>query len=120
MRVGRSLTPYTGPCTITVANTVIDSKIIRCELLIRANNVTIRNSHITGGAIHGLGAVTVRRSASRTRWIDNGICANCSVDGSNFTILRTEITGSNRGAYCMHVCEIPRFVDPRHRAGPDQ
>ena len=37
--VGTVLTPYTGPCTITVANTVIDSKIISCELLIRANNV---------------------------------------------------------------------------------
>ncbi len=52
--VGTVLTPYTGPCTITVANTVIDSKIISCELLIRADNVTIRNSHINGGAIHGL------------------------------------------------------------------
>ena len=99
------LTPYTGPCTITVANTVIDSKIINCELLIRADNVTIRNSHITGGAVHGL----ERDGASfriEDSWLDNGVCVNCSVDGWNFTILRTEITGSNRGAYCMHVCEI--------------
>ena len=65
------LTPYTGPCTITVANTVIDSKIINCELLIRANNVTIRNSHITGGAIHGLESdgASFRIEDS---WIDNG------------------------------------------------
>ena len=28
---GTVLTPYTGPCTITVANTVIDSKIVTCD-----------------------------------------------------------------------------------------
>ncbi len=50
--------------------------------------------------------MTVRRSASRTRGSTTVTCVNCSVDGWNFTILRTEITGSNRGAYCMHVCEI--------------
>jgi hypothetical protein len=39
-------------------------------------------------------------------WLDNGVCEGCSVEGWNFTILRTEITGSNRGAYCMRTCTV--------------
>ena len=46
--VGTELTEYTGPCTITEPNTVIDGKIINCWLDIRAKNVTIRNSHVNG------------------------------------------------------------------------
>jgi hypothetical protein len=42
------LTPYTGPCTITAANTVIDSKSIdNCDgLTIMAANVTIKNTKV--------------------------------------------------------------------------
>ncbi|MET7395566.1 hypothetical protein ABZS66_18960, partial [Dactylosporangium sp. NPDC005572] len=41
-----TLTPYTGPMTITVAGTVIDGKDINGHLEIKAKNVTIRNSRI--------------------------------------------------------------------------
>ena len=41
-----TLTPYTGPTTITVPGTVIESKHITDRLNIRAANVTIRNSLI--------------------------------------------------------------------------
>jgi hypothetical protein len=44
---GTTLTNYTGPCTITVAGTVIDSKNITCTLSIQANNVTVRRSRIS-------------------------------------------------------------------------
>ena len=77
---GTGLTPYTGPCTITVANTVIDSKIITCELLIRANKVTIRNSQLTGAhrrVSEGDGA-SFRIEDS---WFDGSRTAtDCSVD----------------------------------------
>jgi hypothetical protein len=43
---GTVLTPYTGPHTITTADTVIDSKDITGSLDIQAKNVTIRNSKI--------------------------------------------------------------------------
>ena len=46
--VGVVLTTYTGPCTITVANTVIDSKIITCDIDVRATGVVIRRSEIHG------------------------------------------------------------------------
>jgi hypothetical protein len=43
---GTSLTPYTGPLTITKDGTVIDSKDVAGALDIRAKNVVIRNSKI--------------------------------------------------------------------------
>ena len=45
---GTTLTAYTGSCTITTANTVIDSKLVNCGLNIRAANVVVRNSQING------------------------------------------------------------------------
>lgn len=46
---GTTLTNYTGSCTITTANTTIDSKTVNCGVLqIRAANVTITNSQING------------------------------------------------------------------------
>ena len=44
---GTQLSTYTGPCTITAANTVIDSKIVNCsQLTVKAANVTIKNSKV--------------------------------------------------------------------------
>lgn len=53
---GTSLTPYTGPRTITMAGTVIDSMDVTGSLRIRAKNVTIRNSKIHDdlGAVAGI------------------------------------------------------------------
>jgi len=49
---GTTLTAYTGSLTISTAGTVIDSKIINGDLQIKANNVTIKNSRITGGGYY--------------------------------------------------------------------
>lgn len=46
---GTVLTNYTGPCSITVANTVIDKKIVNCDRLdVHALGIKITNSQITG------------------------------------------------------------------------
>ena len=45
---GTVLTNYTGPCTITAANTIIDRKTVNCGLTIRASNVQITKSKING------------------------------------------------------------------------
>jgi hypothetical protein len=98
------LSDYTGPCTITMADTVIDRKTVTCKILVRANGLIIKNSVLKGGVsgLAGQGAsFTIQDS-----FLDNGVCADCSVDGWNFTILRTEITGSNRGVYCMNTCRV--------------
>ena len=53
---GTALTPYTGPSTITVDGTVIDGKDVAGSLIIRAKNVTIKNSkiHDDMGAVAGI------------------------------------------------------------------
>ena len=48
MPAGVSLSAYTGPCTISAANTVIDAKTINCDLTIRDHGVKITRSKING------------------------------------------------------------------------
>ena len=98
---------YTGPCNITVANTVIDSKVIRCsDIAVNASGLVIKNSYIYS-YVHGAGP-SFRIEDS----IVNGVtsagfaCINCGVDSENYTILRTEIINTNRGAYCQNNCLI--------------
>lgn len=51
-----TLTAYTGPMTISVAGTVIDSKTITGMLLVRAANVTVKNCRINGNDYWGIDA----------------------------------------------------------------
>ena len=110
MPAGVTLTAYTGPCTITTANTVIDSKTITCggNLDIRASGVVIRRSHFIGGVSYAgitvlSGSLTIEDS-----WIENRVCRDCSVDapGGTFTIRRTDISGSNRYVFCESTCRL--------------
>jgi hypothetical protein len=101
---GTVLTTYTGPCTITVANTVIDAKIVSCDLDVQATGLLIKRSHVKGSILGAEGfAMNLRIEDS---WLDNGVCVDCGVGYDSFIILRTEITGSNRGAYCRRTCLI--------------
>lgn len=46
---GTTLTTYTGPCTITTDNTIIDAKTINCSpLQIQAKAVTVKRSKVNG------------------------------------------------------------------------
>lgn len=102
---GVLLTTYTGPCTITTANTVIDSKTVNCTLSIRAANVTIRNSRINGGIENGTGAQP-GRSFTVT---DTDIFTGTNTTGiaeSYYTALRVDISGGNRGANCFTDCTV--------------
>jgi hypothetical protein len=115
-----SMSTYTGSCTISVANTVIDSKVVNCRtIVVAASGFVLKNSYLNGGIVQS-GAnpsFTVQDS-----FIDSGVMypaassgapagkyacgdtgnatSDCGVTGSNFTILRTEIVNSNRAAYC--------------------
>jgi hypothetical protein len=72
-----TLTPYTGPMTITAAGTVIDGKDITGQVAIRAHNVVIRNSRIRTS---NTGAIDTR---------DNG---------NNLLVEDTELDGQGRDA----------------------
>lgn len=119
---------YSGSCTITAANVVIDSKVVNCSPLSvssSASGLVIKNSYLKGGVINqGTAAFTIQDS-----FIDNGVsrpaCSNngcpagkyacgdtnngtteCGVGYRNFTVLRTEIINTNRAAYCEKSCTI--------------
>lgn len=102
---GVALTAYTGPCTITVAGTVIDAKEVTCDLSIRATDVRITRSRIHGEINGGEGTGSSFRVEDSE--VINGKRAACQCIGSdNFTVVRTEIRGGNRGVYCRLNCTV--------------
>jgi hypothetical protein len=105
---GVTLTNYTGPCTITANNTVIDSKTINCVILIQASNVTIKNSRINGRVINT--SMNYSFSLINTEVIGpQGSNPNDDYTGvasHNFTMLRVEVTGGNRSVYCQNTCDV--------------
>jgi hypothetical protein len=127
---GTNLTAYTGPCTITAPNTVIDSKTVNCSPLVvgsTASGLLIENSQVNGGVIQNSGSASFTIQDST---IDNAVsfpactspsscaagkyaCADvnnatsqCGVGYQNFTIRRTEIMHTSRAAYCASHCTI--------------
>ncbi|HWZ65231.1 MAG TPA: hypothetical protein VNX65_00355, partial [Patescibacteria group bacterium] len=100
--VGTKLATYSGPCTITATNTVIDSKIVTCDLDIQATNVIIKNSSLKG-------QVALRSNlAGATQWsftiqdseVDGGTPQLPAVSGINITVLRTNIHGGAASVHC--------------------
>jgi hypothetical protein len=120
---GTTLTPYTGPCTITTANVVIDSKTINCDIVVAsgASGLIIKNSQVNGSvgqpgdlgeANYSNASFTVQDSIvdgtvhGTGTGHDGYACTNCGVGNRNFTLLRVEVIHTNRGAYCEEVCHI--------------
>jgi len=86
---------------------VIDSQTINCDISVRASGLVIHNSVINGSVLQSDGvsaAFTISDSLidGNNPWA----CINCGTGYRNFTILRTEILGTNRGAYCERSCLI--------------
>lgn len=102
---GVELEPYTGDCTITVAGTVIDAKLVDCRLRIRAADVVITRSHIRGN-------VSVRDPAEdwsftiRDSLVDAGQTLDTALGNGNFTAQRVEVVGGRRSMYCETDCLI--------------
>jgi hypothetical protein len=103
-----NLSAYEGPCTITATNTVIDSKLVDCDLTIRSTGVVIKNSQINGWIYGEEGkGYSFEVTDSFVNASPNGRVAQVTAVGSdNFTVLRSEITGGNRGVYCRSKCTV--------------
>jgi hypothetical protein len=108
---GTTLTDYTGPCTITQANTVIDSKTVNCYLEIRAKDVVIRNSLINGHV--WIDDPDLDYSFTITdSTVDAGAVSATSNDGnkaigkSHFTATRVETVRGVSGIFCEYDCHI--------------
>ncbi|GAA3241489.1 hypothetical protein ACFO1B_07905 [Dactylosporangium siamense] len=95
-----TLTPYSGPMTITVDGTIIDGKDIAGHLEIRARNVTIRNSRIR---VANVQAVTIVDDDARLRIEDTEIDGQgqdasrggiALIGRTGFSLLRVNAHGS--------------------------
>jgi len=101
---GTKLTAYTGPCTITAANTVIDAKAINCSLDIQAQGVVISRSKINGTVANdwdSTASFTIRDSE-----VNAGNNLGTGIGNVNYTALRVHVTGGNRSMNCDNACTI--------------
>lgn len=105
--VGAVLTAYAGPCTITAAGTVIDSKLVQCATLnIRAANVTIKNSLLQGVDLTNAGVAGSSYTIMDSK-VTNGARDQClCIGGHDYVELRVEVVGGNRSGYCMKSCTV--------------
>ena len=100
---GTSLSTYSGPCTITTANTVIDAKTVNCDVIIKASGVKISRSHINGriGSTSG-GSVTISDT-----YIDGGKQETFPAVGQqNITLQRVNVVGGQHSVQCYSNCRI--------------
>jgi hypothetical protein len=99
---GAQLVAYSGPCKITKAGTVIDGKSVTCGLDIRAKNVVIKHSKVSGhvNSDDG-GGVTIQDSE-----VDVGTGYEASVSGTNLTVQRSNIHGGEASVNCWGSCTI--------------
>ncbi len=100
---GTVLGTYTGPCTITAANTTIDAKTINCDLNIRASNVHITRSLIKGsvdaGSDNEQTGLIISDSTIDCGCLSQGASDTPSgIQESNFTLLRVNLYNSGHGA----------------------
>jgi hypothetical protein len=97
---GTALTTYTGPCTITTANTVIDKKTVNCTLDIRAQNVTITKSKINGYLyIDDTRCNTASFSVTDSTIVVNDINYR-GMMYCKFTATRVDVSGGASMAWC--------------------
>jgi hypothetical protein len=106
---GVSLSAYTGSCTVTQNDAVIDSKIVNCApLTIQATNVVIKNSRINGTVATPNNSLAYSFSITDSEVIAPQANAfeQTGIGEANFTVLRVEVTGGNRSIYCRKNCTI--------------
>jgi hypothetical protein len=85
-----------------------DSKSFDCNIEIRAQNVLIKNSRVNGSVYTPEGALnySFRLEDSEVSFPTAGQWERTMIGEANFTVLRSEITGGNRGIYCRKNCTV--------------
>ena len=117
-----TLTAYTGPCTITTAGTVIDSKVINCvPLQISTIGVVVKNSKINGAVRVGVqddyNPATVSDPEGddpiRVTILDSEIDATAAagsgfrpISFSHYIVRNSYLHGGGSGAECHNACTI--------------
>ncbi|HTJ39023.1 MAG TPA: PKD domain-containing protein [Dactylosporangium sp.] len=99
---GTTLTTYTGPCTITADDTVIDSQTVNCDLIIRASNVTITKSKVNGVIwldVDNPGADAWSLTMTDSE-VDIGVRQIQAICCGNLTLLRVNAHGGETATAC--------------------
>jgi hypothetical protein len=102
---GVRLQPYGGPCSITRDKTVIDSKLVDCNLEIRAAGVVITNSQINGTVWNDYEAHDTSFKIKRSN-VDAGEQIWSGIGAINFTARRVEVVGGTRSIMCWFKCKV--------------
>ncbi len=102
---GTDLTPFTGDCLITQPDTVIDAKVVNCNLRIRARNVSITRSVINGN-VHVRSAEDDASFSISDSEVDPGSALITGLGNANFVAKRVEVRGGMRSVYCALDCTI--------------
>jgi hypothetical protein len=98
-----SLGSYSGPCTITAANTVIDSKQISCDVVIvKASGVKITNSKLV--------RVQVDSDSASVYIADSDLSGTgdqiATVGFQNATVVRSDVQGGQASVQCTVNCTV--------------
>jgi hypothetical protein len=102
---GTALTDYTGPCTITQPNTVIDSKTVNCTLTVQAAGLAVRNSRINGRVYIDTPGPAYSFTIADSE-LNQGGPAGDSTGKSHFTLERVNVHGGFRGVWCEYDCAV--------------
>jgi len=104
---GTVLSTYTGPCTITVPNTLITGKIINCDLAIRTSGVQINRSIINGSIGDGEPQNCPGCSFSLDQVeVNAGPQQNPAVWHTTLTVTRSNIHGGQTAVSCVQACTV--------------
>jgi hypothetical protein len=112
---GVSLTPYSGSCTISVPNTVIDAKLVNCALDIEAPGVTIQDSNIIGQVHNNSSGALLIKSTE----INGGNDQSETVGGDDITILGSNLYGDQHEFHCGSNCTVENsWLHDNYNFGP--
>ncbi|CUR57021.1 exported hypothetical protein [metagenome] len=104
---GTTLTPYTGPCTITSARTISGADVLskcRDALVIQTTGVVIEKSLVPGvWSIYGDGDSSVTITDSDVR---AGAVSTAGIWGYNIKASRVDVTGGQHSFQCNNNCEV--------------
>ncbi len=102
---GTALTTYSGPCLITTANTLIDARVVNCDLRIRAPGVRITRSRINGSVATDADSTGFSFTISDSE-VNVGDRVGTGVGEVDFIAERVHVTGGNRSMHCWRDCTI--------------
>jgi hypothetical protein len=102
---GTALSEYTGPMSIDTANTVIDGKIIRGALVIRAKDVRITRSQIIGTVSNDEHSVDTSFTIADSL-VEAGDKLQTGISSRDFVATRVHVIGGNRSILCFRNCVV--------------